>query len=416
MKKWMKYSACSLLSSVMVFSSVSPLLAKEQTFEEASTMDGIDIVPFKVIGNDEREKVKDVNQAPYNNLVKIKVKFKKGTYFSTGFLIDETNVLTAGHAVYDPDHGAVEKITLVIGGSNEEFELGPEAIFVSPEYVKDPNNHSEDAGLIHLNRPVTGDHKYFKLADPATLNTLIGKEDKVELAGFTNDNGVDIKDLVPWTMDGTLLTANVKGQPNMLLHDIDTEAGQSGSPIFVEKNGQYEVVAIHINALAGAEANGGLKINDSIHKLIRRANPTKEVANAVYRAYNPNSGEHFFTPNYTEFRAITLQGWKDEGISWMTETKETGQALYRLYNGNSGLHHYTSDTKERDELVKLGWKDEGVAWYSSVNPTHATVYRLYNPNDGQHHYTMDEKEKSVLVSLGWQDEGVGYRTAPVPKV
>ncbi|WP_317300711.1 trypsin-like serine protease [Allobaculum stercoricanis] len=412
----MKCSVYSLLSSMMMFSSASPLLAKtEQTFEESFTMEGIDIVPFKVIGEDEREKVKDPNQAPYNSLVKIKIKFAKGTYFSSGFLIDESNILTAGHAVYDPDHGAVEKVTVVIGGTNEVYELGPNAIFVSPEYVKDPDNHSEDAGLIHLNTPLTGKRKYFTLANEATINSLVDQKNKVQLAGFTNESGVDIKDLVPWTMKGTILTTTVNGQPNMLLHDVDTASGQSGSPLFIEKDGEYQVVAIHINALARVDANGGLKINDSIHKLIRRANPTKEMTNAVYRAYNPNSGEHFFTPNYTEFKAITLQGWDDEGVAWMTQTEKNGEALYRLYNPNDGLHHYTSDTKERDELVKIGWNDEGIAWYASVNPTHAAVYRLYNPNDGQHHYTMDVEEKTALVALGWNDEGVGYRTAPIPK-
>lgn len=415
MRKWIKSSVCSLLSSMMVFSYATPLLAKtEQTFEESYTMDGIDIVPFKVIGEDEREKVTDVNKAPYNSLVKIKIKFAKGTYFSSGFLIDESNILTAGHAVYDPEHGAVEKVTVVIGGTNEEYELGPNSIYVSPEYVKNPNNHSEDAGLIHLNTPVTGNRKYFKLADEATINSLVSQKNKVELAGFTNEMGVDIKDLVPWTMKGTVLSTKVNGQPNMLLHDIDTASGQSGSPLFIENNGEYQVVAIHINALASVDANGGLKINESIDKLIRRANPTKELANAVYRAYNPNNGEHFFTPNYNEFRAITLQGWHDEGVAWMTQTEKDGEALYRLYNPNSGLHHYTSDAKERDELVKLGWNDEGIAWYASINPTHEPVYRLYNRNDGQHHYTMDLEEKTALVALGWDDEGVGYRTAPVP--
>lgn len=415
MKKWMKSSVCSLLSSMMIFSSASPLLAKsEQTFEESFTMDGIDIVPFKVIGEDGRNKVEDANKAPYNSLVKIKIKFAKGTYFSSGFLIDDSNVLTAGHAVYDPDHGAVEKVTVVIGGTNEEYELAPSSIFVSPEYVKNPDNHSEDVGLIHLNTPVKGNRKYFTLADEATINSLVDQKNKVELAGFTNESGVDIKDLVPWTMKGTILTTSVNGQPNMLLHDVDTASGQSGSPLFIEKDGQYQVVAIHINALAGVDANGGLKINDSVQTLIRRANPTQELANAVYRAYNPNSGEHFFTPSYTEFRSIVLQGWHDEGVAWMTQTEKDGEALYRLYNSNNGLHHYTSDTKERDELVKLGWKDEGIAWYASINPTHQAVYRLYNQNDGQHHYTMDVKEKDALVALGWDDEGVGYRTAPVP--
>ena len=39
--------------------------------------------------------------------------------------------------------------------------------------------------------------------------------------------------------------------------------------------------------------------------------------------------------------------------------------MYRLYNPNSGEHFYTSDTAERDNLINLGWLDEGIAWYGA---------------------------------------------------
>ncbi|MDO4664480.1 MAG: GLUG motif-containing protein, partial [Erysipelotrichaceae bacterium] len=142
---------------------------------------------------------------------------------------------------------------------------------------------------------------------------------------------------------------------------------------------------------------------------------TQFVKNAVYRAYNPNSGEHFYTPNYDEFKYITSIGWNDEGIACMTETKTSGHTLYRLYNLNSGLHHYTLDENEKNVLVSLGWKDEDVAWYTSKNENDPAVYRLYNLNDGQHHYTMDVKERDTLVKLGWAYEGVGYHTSPIKK-
>ena len=37
--------------------------------------------------------------------------------------------------------------------------------------------------------------------------------------------------------------------------------------------------------------------------------------------------------------------------------------MYRLYNPNSGEHFYTASTNERDELLAAGWHDEGIAWY-----------------------------------------------------
>ena len=137
--------------------------------------------------------------------------------------------------------------------------------------------------------------------------------------------------------------------------------------------------------------------------------------NPVYRAYNPNNGEHLYTLDEKEYKHVASVGWDAEGVAFMAEEEKNGQALYRVYNPNSGLHHYTLDEKEKNTLVSLGWHDEKVAWYTSKKPQSAPVYRVYNPNDGNHHYTMNKQEKDVLVSYGWQDEGLAFRTAPIEK-
>ena len=82
--------------------------------------------------------------------------------------------------------------------------------------------------------------------------------------------------------------------------------------------------------------------------------------------------------------------------------------MYRLYNPNSGEHFYTSNQGERDHLVSLGWRYEGVAWNAPL--TGAPIFRLYNPNAGDHHYTGSEKERDDLVKLGWKYEGVAHGT------
>lgn len=69
--------------------------------------------------------------------------------------------------------------------------------------------------------------------------------------------------------------------------------------------------------------------------------------------------------------------------------------MYRLYNPNSGEHFYTGYTSEKNHLVEVGWKDEGIAWYAPL--TGNPVYRLYNPNSGDHHYTMSYQESQNLI-------------------
>ena len=81
-------------------------------------------------------------------------------------------------------------------------------------------------------------------------------------------------------------------------------------------------------------------------------------------------------------------------------------SMYRLYNPNSGEHFYTSDGGEKTNLVNLGWRDEGIGWIAPAI-SDSPVYRLYNENSGDHHYTLDMKEKNFLVGEGWKYEGVG---------
>ena len=136
--------------------------------------------------------------------------------------------------------------------------------------------------------------------------------------------------------------------------------------------------------------------------------PAREGTVKVYRLYNPNSGEHFYTASVGERNVLIGLGWKDEGIGWHApESSDT--PVYRLYNANGGEHHYTTNAAERDMLTGLGWNDEGIGWYSD-DEKNVPLYRQYNPNafSGNHNYTASKAENDWLVSLGWREEGIGW--------
>lgn len=131
----------------------------------------------------------------------------------------------------------------------------------------------------------------------------------------------------------------------------------------------------------------------------------------MYRVYNPNSGEHFYTSNKAEKDHLVNLGWKYEGIGWKAPTV-SNYPVYRLYNANGGEHHYTMNKAEKDMLVKAGWKYEGIGWYSA-NPddkSSVPLLREYNPNAfaNNHNYTVNKAEHEWLVSLGWKDEGKAW--------
>ncbi|MDO4537888.1 MAG: hypothetical protein Q4B54_06985 [Coriobacteriales bacterium] len=126
----------------------------------------------------------------------------------------------------------------------------------------------------------------------------------------------------------------------------------------------------------------------------------------MWRLYNPNSGEHFYTAGVGERNNLVSVGWIFEGVGWIAP--ESGQDVYRLYNPNGGDHHYTTSAGERDVLVSVGWQSEGVGWKSGGS---APVYRQYNKNasSGAHNFTASKAENDALVSVGWQSEGIAWQ-------
>ena len=134
--------------------------------------------------------------------------------------------------------------------------------------------------------------------------------------------------------------------------------------------------------------------------------PTNEVI--MFRLYNSNSGEHFFTGDEGEKADLVDAGWSDEGIGWIAPVI-SDSPVYRLYNGNVGDHHYTLNINEKDNLVRLGWNYEGIGWYSDDDKS-VPLYREFNPNavTGTHNYTTSKTEHDNLVKAGWKDEGIGW--------
>ncbi|WP_159722486.1 GW dipeptide domain-containing protein [Enterococcus sp. CSURQ0835] len=138
------------------------------------------------------------------------------------------------------------------------------------------------------------------------------------------------------------------------------------------------------------------------------ASAADEGSQTMFRLYNPNSGEHFYTAREAERDSLVSAGWNYEGLGW-TAPQKSNVPVYRVYNPNDGDHHYTTSRGETEVLVQKGWQDEGIGWYSSEVKQHP-IYRAYNPNAkaGAHHYTLQNGEIQALTAKGWDDEGIGW--------
>lgn len=144
--------------------------------------------------------------------------------------------------------------------------------------------------------------------------------------------------------------------------------------------------------------------------------------NVMYRLYNPNNHEHFYTSSKKERDYLVKIKWGNyEGPAWEAPTSG-GHLVYRLYNKGLRDHHYTASWDEVKWLTKnYGWTYEGPAWRSAQKNNHP-IYRLFLPGvtSGSHHYTGSWKEVQWLTkNYGWKYEGIGWYGAentPTPKV
>ena len=132
---------------------------------------------------------------------------------------------------------------------------------------------------------------------------------------------------------------------------------------------------------------------------------------SMYRMYNPNSGEHFYTGSMEERKVLEAAGWKYEGVCF-TFPATTGKPVYRLYDKDNTMEHlYTMDEAEKDMLLAQGWVLEGVA-FNSGREDEVPQYRLHNPNAtiGAYHFTASREEKDALIAAGWEYQGIGFYT------
>ncbi len=199
--------------------------------------------------------------------------------------------------------------------------------------------------------------------------------------------------------------SNENGQDDAIWYYADqTSQGTWNVKADMSKHGLTGMCTVHVWAIP----SGASDLQPQMASGFYAKPDVVDGGSIVYRMYNPNSGEHFYTMNFAEVQWLSGLGWSFEGVSWNAPNK-SNTPVYRIYNPNAGDHHYTMNYNEMRWLVSLGWNDEGIGWYSADNKE-TVLYRLYNPNarSGSHHYTINKAESDWLVSLGWNSEGIAW--------
>ena len=128
----------------------------------------------------------------------------------------------------------------------------------------------------------------------------------------------------------------------------------------------------------------------------------------MFRMYNPNTGEHFYTGSTEERDNLIAVGWQYEGVGF-TFPANTGLPVHRLFQPSTGEHLYTMSEAEKDKLMAEGWNYEGIA-FNSAYETEAVQHILHNPNAtvGAYHFTFSQEEMNNLIAAGWEYQGIGW--------
>lgn len=224
-----------------------------------------------------------------------------------------------------------------------------------------------------------------------TLNTKV-EDLKKQVANLTNDNKQKQQTIEEKEAKITELTNEVAD----LQKEIDALKKQ------IEELKKQPQCPSGGSGLGGAGFGGaGLGLIGDLDNLSNSSSSA-----ALYRLYNPWTGEHLFSVNYGEVEKLCPLGWVFEGIAASVDLA-SGKPVYRLYNSWTGDHHYTTDLAEVTRNEKIGWKNEGIAFYSNGK---VGVVSLYNPfaKSFYHHYTTDPAEVERMVKDGWKEEGVKW--------
>ncbi|MBQ3136625.1 MAG: hypothetical protein IJB74_03995 [Clostridia bacterium] len=199
-----------------------------------------------VMGSDERIKVEDTTVYPHSAIVLLEIDWGGiiPTY-ATGFMISENVAVTSAHALYKRNNGFAEEVKIYpakdgFGAWNNPYGTTvAKAMGVCTEWVDFIDNnaniyatfHDGDWGAVILDEPLGRETGIISLKCPTDSELETAKTKSIiKLCGYPGD-----LHLLPYYQ--YMSTGNVyEYMDELIYYMLDSEGGQSGSPILDENN------------------------------------------------------------------------------------------------------------------------------------------------------------------------------------
>lgn len=223
--------------------------------------------PEVVIGDDDRRRISDTQHYPWSAVCQLVITNRdESTSVGTGWFIGNRAVATAAHNVFNHRHGGLARRIKIFPGRDGDFALFS---LLAADYDIDPRWRSTgqpqfDFAALFINRhdvgPKTGAFEYRALPSDI-LRSLT-----VENVGY------------PYAPDGNhpkplgTLWRNASKVSDVdsshVFYSLDTEFGQSGSPIFGWSPAK-KPVAVAIHTTGDETGNYGRRIDDDVFDILR---------------------------------------------------------------------------------------------------------------------------------------------------
>lgn len=186
---------------------------------------------------------------PYSHIARLKLQFGKSKYTGSGVFVGPRHVLTAKHNVFESNYGGwAQEIRVIPCQGNNKAPYGD--AYACYAYKFD----EFDLALIVLDMALGEEVGWFGIMCYTEMNRL--QTIKLNITGYPV---IEDQSNRMFTHQGELKTCRMDD----LGYDIDTSPGQSGSPVWIEKNKQCFVVGIHTHGgLEGEIVNHGIPLTE----------------------------------------------------------------------------------------------------------------------------------------------------------
>jgi len=302
-KRLIKTTSLAVLLTVMtIVSSIQPVLAKDTsndtTYITKNLITGIETsnkitestngegqvaldndvttsaqvkglsTPYKIVFNpDERVKVDDTTTDPYNAICYLQATFPDNYVSgSTAWIYKRDVAVTCGHCVYDDEHGGLAKTVTVWPGMKGNYapygSASSKSITVSSKWQNRADS-DYDWAVIKLDSNIG--QKCGKLSSVSDLEYDVKKNSELTIAGYPKPDD-NFRQMYKSSGYKTGYDSN------NIFYEIDTDKGESGSPILVQGHNSshswWTVIGMNKGYIENYNKNSAVRISSELRDLL----------------------------------------------------------------------------------------------------------------------------------------------------